>query len=79
MGGSPGVPRAHDASYYDGHYYLYFGIAPVILLYAPWRLLTGTYLAEGVGTGVFCGVGFVLAALFYLRCKRRFFPGLSAG
>lgn len=77
--GPQGVPRAHDASYYDGHYYLYFGIAPVILLYAPWRLLTGTYLAEGVGTGVFCGVGFVLAALFYLRCKRRFFPGLSAG
>ena len=74
--GPQGVPRAHDASYFNGHYYLYFGIAPVILLYAPWRLLTGTFLAEGVGTGVFCAAGFLLAAGFYLRGKRRFFPGL---
>ncbi|MDD2762716.1 MAG: hypothetical protein PHE83_01945 [Opitutaceae bacterium] len=75
--GPQGIPRAHDASYFNGHYYLYFGIAPVILLYAPWRLLTGTFLAEGLGTGVFCAAGFLLAAVFFLRCKRRFFPALS--
>jgi hypothetical protein len=76
--GPQGVPRAHDASYFDGHYYLYFGVAPVILLYAPWRLLTGTFLVQGVGTGIFCAAGFLLAALFFLRCRRRFFPGLGA-
>lgn len=76
--GPQGVPRAHDASYFNGRYYLYFGVAPVILLYAPWRLLTGTFLVQGVGTAIFCAAGFLLAALFFLRCRRRFFPGLRA-
>ena len=76
--GPQGVPRAHDASYFNGHYYLYFGVAPVILLYLPWRLLTGGFLVEGVGTGIFCAAGFVLAAAFFLRIRRRFFPGLGA-
>ncbi len=77
-GGAQGIPRAHDATYFNGKYYLYFGIAPAILLYAPWHLLTGTFLSDGVGTGVFCAVGFLLAAGFYRRCQRRFFPGLSS-
>jgi len=68
------LPRAHDATYFNDRYYLYFGVAPVILLYAPWRLAAGTYLADGAGTGVFCAVGFLLAVWFFRRCQRRFFP-----
>ena len=75
--GAQGIPRAHDATYYNGKYYLYFGPGPVMLLLGPWRLLTGTYLRDGTATGIFCAVGFLLEALFYLRCKRRYFPGLS--
>ena len=75
--GAQGIPRAHDATYYDGKYYLYFGTGPVILLMAPWRVLSGTYLREGTATGLFASAGFVLAALFYLRMRRRFFPGTS--
>ena len=74
-----GIPRAHDATYFNDRYYVYFGAAPVVLLLAPWRVLTGTYLADGVGTGIFCTVGFLLALWFYQRCQRRFFPGLGAG
>jgi len=76
--GAQGVPRAHDATYYAGKYYLYFGVGPVLLLFGPWHLLTGTYLRDGTGTGLFCATGFLLAALFYMRCKRRYFPGISA-
>jgi len=72
--GGQGIPRAHDATYFNDRYYIYFGVAPVILLYAPWRLATGTYLADGAGTGVFCTVGFLLAVWFFRRCQRRFFP-----
>src|SRR5208283_3641703 len=77
--GAQGVPRAHDATYYKGRYYVYFGVGPVLLLFAPWHLLAGTYLRDGTGTGIFCAAGFLLAALFYLRCKRRYFPEIAPG
>ena len=76
-GGGQGIPRAHDATYFNNRYYLYFGVGPVILLYAPWRILTGTYLSDGAGTGLFCTAGFLLAVWFYLRCRRRFFMHLN--
>ena len=75
--GGQGIPRAHDATYFNHRYYLYFGVGPVILLYAPWRILTGTYLSDGAGTGLFCTAGFLLAVWFYLRCRRRFFNQLN--
>ena len=75
--GAQGIPRAHDATYYDGKYYIYFGAGPVLFLLAPWNLLTGTYLRDGTATGLFCAAGFILAALFYLRCRRRYFPEVS--
>ena len=30
-----------DAAYYNGHYYVYFGVLPVLLFYLPFRLITG--------------------------------------
>ena len=77
-GGAQGIPRAHDASYYNGRYYLYFGVTPVILLLAPWRLLTGTYLSDGAAVGVLLAAGFLLASWFFLRCRRYFFSELPA-
>ncbi|MBO5052576.1 MAG: hypothetical protein J6D31_10305 [Clostridia bacterium] len=37
-----------DAAYYEGRYYVYFGVLPVLLLYLPARVLTGTPLLNGV-------------------------------
>lgn len=77
--GAQGIPRAHDATYYHGRYYLYFGVAPVILLLAPWRLVTGTYLTDAAAIGVFIAAGFLVAAAFFLRSRKRFFPELRPG
>jgi len=77
--GAQGIPRAHDATYFNDRYYVYFGVAPAVLLLVPWRVLTGTYLPDGGATGIFCTVGFLLALWFYRRCQRRFFPELGAG
>ena len=30
-----------DAAYYEGHYYVYFGVLPVLLFYLPFRAITG--------------------------------------
>lgn len=49
--GGHGIPRAHDATYFNDRDYLYFGVAPVISLCAPWQVATDTYLADGAVTG----------------------------
>ena len=61
-----GIPRLHDATYFHGRYYLYFGVTPVLILLGPWRLLTHTFLTEGAASVVFGFVGF-LAGLDLLR------------
>ena len=55
--------RLLDASLYRGRYYVYFGIAPAITLYLPWRLLTGYRLSDDVAVTIFCGAGYVFSCL----------------
>ena len=61
-----GIPRMHDATYFHGHYYLYFGVSPVILYFGPVRLLTGRFPTEGSAGVVFAFAG-VMAGLWLLR------------
>ena len=64
-----GIPRLHDATYFHGHYYLYFGVAPVLLYYLPIHWITGSFAFEGSAAMVFGTVGF-LAGLALLRRMR---------
>lgn len=66
-----GVDYRWDTAYYHGHYYMYFGVVPVFLLFLPFRLITGmsltTYHATQVFVALFiCGV----FANFYMMSKR---------
>ena len=36
--------RLHDATLYHGKYYLYFGPTPAIVLFLPYKVLTGSHL-----------------------------------
>lgn len=66
-----------DLAYYQGRYYVYYGIAPILALYLPYNLLTGQNLPHGVANGI---LGCLLAAaVFYLAAQlvRRYFPRLS--
>jgi hypothetical protein len=74
--GSQGIPTLHDATYFNGHYYLYFGPAPVLLLLGPWRLLTGSFLLEGPATVLFSFAGFLIGTALWVGWKRRFLPRL---
>lgn len=63
-----------DCAFYNGHYYVYFGVVPVFLVFIPYWLLTGkmliTYQATQIFVSIFiCG----MFATFYLLAKR-FFP-----
>jgi hypothetical protein len=66
--------KFHDVAYYKGRYYLYFGPAPAVVLLAPWKLLTGTYLPQHIAVAVFAW-GAALLGVFLLRgLHRKYFP-----
>ena len=63
--------RLHDASLYGGKYYLYFGPAPAIVLFVPYKVLTGSHLPARAAVALFCIGGFACScALFFLLVKR---------
>src|SRR5215207_5098156 len=47
------VEVLHDASYFRGKYYIYFGPAPVVTLFLPFTVLTGRDLPIPYGVFVF--------------------------
>ncbi len=64
----------HDATYYKGRYYLYFGAAPVVTLMLPFRIVTGVDLPLSVATVVFVYLGYLVSAALLLSVRRRYFP-----
>lgn len=72
-----GVSYHWDYVFYNGHYYMYFGVVPVFLLFLPFRLLTGHPLTAYHATQIFVAafIGGVFA-LFYLLC-RKFFRAMT--
>lgn len=69
----------HDASFYRGKYYLYFGAAPVVTLLVPFRLLTGIALPLQAAVVIFTFGGFLASALTWLQIRRRYFPDAGLG
>ena len=74
-----GVRHHWDHAFYNGRYYVYFGVVPVLLVFLPYRILTGVPLnayratqlfAIGIITGIFC--------LFW-QFKKHYFKKLTLG
>jgi hypothetical protein len=64
----------HDYSYYQGHMYLYFGVAPALFVFIPWHVLTGTWLPQWMAVALLCAGG-LLANLSLVRAvMREVFP-----
>lgn len=42
-----------DVAYFDGHYYVYFGIVPLLLMYLPFRLIFNAPFPSAVGIIIF--------------------------
>ncbi|HEX3729660.1 MAG TPA: hypothetical protein VHV47_07635 [Opitutaceae bacterium] len=73
------APYLLDTSLHQGHYYLYFGVAPVALLFLPYLLATGHSLPEPAAALVFAALALGFATAWWLGLRRRFFPQLGAG
>jgi hypothetical protein len=59
--------RWQDMVLYNRHYYLYFGAAPAVLLFAPYRAITGHDLPENFAICVLCFAGFLFSCGALLR------------
>lgn len=60
-----GVSYHWDHAYYEGNYYMYFGVVPVFLVFIPYNLLTGGLpLTTYNATQIF--VAFIIAGIFML-------------
>ena len=68
-----GVYFHWDHAFYDGHYYMYFGVVPVFLAFMPYRLITGQMLTGYHVTQMFTAI--FIAGVFSLMWMlgRRFF------
>jgi hypothetical protein len=66
--------RVHDMSLYKGHYYLYYGVTPVLLLFWPVVAVTGQYLSEPFSVGLFCSAAIWVGMGLLLAIRRRHFP-----
>lgn len=68
-----------DHAFYDGHYYMYFGVIPALVAFVPFKLLTGTMLSSGYATAAFCVLATVAATFVVLGLRRMYFAKASWG
>lgn len=74
-----GEPYLFDVAYHDGHYYVYFGVVPVLLFYLPFYLVAGANFPTAIGVLIAC-VAFVLGCSALLdRFARYHFKRVSLG
>lgn len=59
--------REHDLALYQNHYYMYQGVTPAIILFVPWRLITGTDVTERFAVFVFCFLGYLFSCALLIR------------
>lgn len=65
-----GVKFHWDHAFYDGHYYMYFGVVPVFLVFLPYRIITGMPLTTYHATQIFVAAAIIgIFTLLYLLSK----------
>ena len=67
--------RLHDASLYKGHYYLFYGPTPALVLYLPWDLLPFVGpMPDNLAAALFGLAGLIFSVLALRFIVRRFLP-----
>jgi hypothetical protein len=71
--------RLHDASYFHGRYFIYYGVTPALILFWPYVALTGHYLAQKYAVAIFCSLGLLIGAALIREIRRECYPGIGTG
>ncbi len=62
--------RLHDASLFNGRYYLYYGPTPALVLFVPFKIATGLDLPQPMTIAFFCSAGLLFAFLLLEHVTR---------
>lgn len=68
-----------DVAYYQGHYYVYFGVVPVLIFYLPFYMLCGQNFPTAIGVLIMAILFIVGISLLLLRFSRWHFKSVSMG
>jgi len=61
-----------DRAYYEGKFYSYFGVAPVLTVYYPVNILTGKVPTSEFASMILCLYAVIFISLLYIQLIRRF-------
>jgi hypothetical protein len=70
----PGEDWFGDWVYYKGKFYCYFGVVPALMLYVPYKLITGNYLSNHGGIFIFAAVSILLLARLWRFLVKKYMP-----
>ena len=62
-----------DAAYFEGRYYVYFGVVPVLLVYLPVRALTGMHIPNFIVVALFLSLFTIGAFLLMGKVISKYF------
>lgn len=65
-----------DHVLYNGKYYSYYGIGPVILLYLPYHLITGHYFPSLVSVLIFNTIALIFLGMTFFKLMKKFFKDI---
>ncbi len=68
-----------DVAYYNGHYYVYFGIVPLLLMYLPFRALFNAPFPTAIGIAAFCILFCIGSYLLLSFTAKKKFKNISVG
>ena len=67
------VSAKWDHVLYNGKYYSYYGVGPVLLLYLPYHLITGHYLTSLLGVLIFNTVALIFLGMTFFKLMKALF------
>lgn len=70
------IPFLWDHVLFDGKYYSYYGVAP-LLLFVPYHLLTGYFFPTNIAVMLFSCIGVIFLALIYRTIVKKWFSDIS--
>jgi hypothetical protein len=68
-----------DHVYFNEQYFSYYGIAPVILVFLPYHLLTGYFFPDSIAVLLFAIIGMIGLTKLYKEFLKKFFPKTPTG
>jgi hypothetical protein len=69
-----GVDYMWDWAWYKGKYYSYFGVVPAVILFVPYKLITGNHLSNHGGIFIMASIAVIFMAMLWRFFVKKYMP-----